>query len=96
MRTRVVRPKLKGRPFGRWLVLSMQTEEDPPHRTLARCKCVCGTVRLVRAAVLLAGDSKSCGCASRGPNGASAAVGRANKGQKRPRQATAITEVRSL
>ncbi|WP_054949205.1 hypothetical protein [Numidum massiliense] len=47
-----------GQKFGRWTVIA--AEQDDVAKV--RCKCECGTVRLVRAADLTAGKSGSCGC----------------------------------
>lgn len=82
--TRHVRPtlaELKARgPFGRWTPLSLQYEEHGSHRTLARCRCECGTVKVVRAASLLDGQSRSCGCLA---EERCAEMGRANAGRVR-------------
>lgn len=53
---------LKGKRFGKWLVI----ERDNSHKTggSARwiCRCDCGTIRSVSSDTLTRGDSKSCGC----------------------------------
>lgn len=47
-----------GDVFGRWSVISLDTEM----RWHALCRCQCGTVREVRKASLNNGQSSSCGC----------------------------------
>lgn len=53
---------LTGRRFGRWVV---QQKENSRKRSMWRCKCDCGTVKIVRASHLLRGNSQSCGCLQR-------------------------------
>jgi hypothetical protein len=50
-----------GSRFTRWTVLSESFMTGKSH-IVAKCKCDCGTVRLVRVARLISGKSKSCGC----------------------------------
>lgn len=52
---------LKGRRFGRWLVLE-ETDERKCGSVAWLCKCDCGTVRTVSSNALLMGKSVSCGC----------------------------------
>jgi hypothetical protein len=70
----------KGRVFGLWTVLSVQIEEDPPHRTMVRCRCECGRIALVRGSNL-GKDSSSCGRCTMQARGL--ALGKANVGRKR-------------
>lgn len=56
---------LKGRRFGRLLVVKMTESERGMMHWL--CRCDCGNLRDVRASNLKAGLTKSCGCIKRGP-----------------------------
>lgn len=56
------RPDLsKMPPFGRWTALRFEKLERNPYR-FWRCRCECGTEKLVMERYLLDGRSKSCGC----------------------------------
>lgn len=52
---------LKGQRFGRWTVLDY-AGTDKRKKSLWLCRCDCGTERVVSAACLRKGESKSCGC----------------------------------
>ena len=52
-----------GERFGRWTVLEVGFGDKKHHK--ARCRCDCGTVKLVDCLNLKNGVSKSCGCAKR-------------------------------
>jgi hypothetical protein len=56
---------LTGQRFGRWTVLTLHPKRTG-RRTLWRCVCDCGSERLVDAARLRSGGSKSCGFCARG------------------------------
>ena len=51
---------LTGERFGRWTVIGLAP--STPRNAKWFCKCECGTIKIVRAATLRNGDSKSCGC----------------------------------
>lgn len=53
---------LTGKQFGRWHVLERIPEKGPAQY---RCRCQCGTERVVAARNLKAGTSTSCGCWTR-------------------------------
>lgn len=55
---------ITGKRFGRWVVLSQvkRTTSGRFALTYWRCQCRCGTIKKVRAASLIRGKSKSCGC----------------------------------
>jgi len=54
---------LVGRVFGRLRVVARAGSTDStPARPLWRCRCSCGSEAIVRAAYLLAGRTRSCGC----------------------------------
>lgn len=53
---------LIGRSFGRWTVLSLGTR-GANNAIRYLCECRCGTFRLVASKSLVAGESRSCGCA---------------------------------
>ena len=54
---------LVGRTFGRLTVLAREgSTGQTPRRPLWRCRCLCGCELVVRAASLLAGRTRSCGC----------------------------------
>ena len=57
---------LVGRVFGSWTVLRSAPSSHARNKYYL-CRCVCGKQRSVRSALLLNGDSKSCGCLTR-PN----------------------------
>jgi hypothetical protein len=48
--------------FGRWTVMSVRPERDRNGRFRQRCKCLCGTERVVRVDSLRSGGTLSCGC----------------------------------
>ena len=52
---------LEGRTFGRLLVLSYE-RKDERSQSYWLCRCVCGTMKVVRGNRLLGGLTKSCGC----------------------------------
>lgn len=54
---------LTGRRFGRLTVERMAGTSANGRR--ARCKCDCGSVKIVAASALIHGRSKSCGCLRR-------------------------------
>ena len=55
-----------GKRIGRWTVIARAADRDTKSKrfslTYWSCKCDCGTIKEVRAASLLRGKSKSCGC----------------------------------
>jgi hypothetical protein len=53
---------LEGRTFGRWTVLGFGQSRGAGEHALWKCRCVCGTERLVDGSLLRAGKSRSCGC----------------------------------
>lgn len=55
---------LSGKHFGHWLVLR-RAESDARGRTQWRCRCDCGTERVVNGKHLRRGNSRSCGCNGR-------------------------------
>lgn len=56
-----MRKDVKGRRFGRWLVIEF-SHVDHRNRAMWECKCDCGKESVVAGSALLAGTSKSCGC----------------------------------
>lgn len=52
-----------GDTFGRWTVLAYAGKQGTHH--CWRCRCICGTLRSVRALRLLSSRSRSCGCLTR-------------------------------
>lgn len=54
------RQDLTGRDFHYWHVESYEGQSESRH-ALYRCKCKCGTVRIMKG-ILLTSGSKSCGC----------------------------------
>lgn len=48
--------------FGRWFVLKIVHNYNGGSATWAKCKCRCGTIRMVALAALRNSTSKSCGC----------------------------------
>lgn len=55
---------LTGQPYGRWLVLE-EAGHDKNGHDFWRCRCSCGTERVVLGSSLRNEKSKSCGCLSR-------------------------------
>lgn len=53
-----------GEQFGRYTVV--EVVRQPGQRTMVRCRCACGTERLVIPKHLKSGNSKSCGCGKTG------------------------------
>ena len=62
----MARPKapMLGRQFGRWTVI--EEAPPPPYTTSSglwyRCRCACGTERVLRGCSLRHGSTRSCGC----------------------------------
>lgn len=56
---------LTGRTFGR--LTALQFERAANGETAWKCRCTCGTVKVIRAEYLTSGDTKSCGCLLRDP-----------------------------
>lgn len=60
---------LKGKKFGRWLVLAdFYNNNVAKDRYYCHCVCDCGTERDVKASSLRNGTSKSCGCITKETN----------------------------
>lgn len=57
-----------GAAFGNWTVLEQLTHKG---HSVSRCKCKCGTERLIRNEVLRSGGTKSCRCLMRTRDGKS-------------------------
>lgn len=56
-------PKIVGKIFGKWTVLSRMRQPIPSGFTyLAVCQCECGTIKEIVVANLRNGRSRSCGC----------------------------------
>jgi hypothetical protein len=53
---------LVGQTSGRWTVISVQSERGRNGRLRWRCRCSCGSERVVRADSLRSGGTISCGC----------------------------------
>src|SRR5208283_1176118 len=53
---------LKGRRFGRWLVLEREPRHSDKGCAEWLCVCDCGAVKVVKSDHLRLEDSKSCGC----------------------------------
>jgi hypothetical protein len=53
---------LTGRRFGRWTVVATHRERAHNRHVLWRCRCDCGTERVVSGSCLRQGGSTSCGC----------------------------------
>lgn len=53
--------KLAGTQIGWWNVL-IETEPNKRSQAAYRCKCKCGSIKVVLETSLLRGQSKSCGC----------------------------------
>lgn len=51
---------LAGKTFGRWTVIELAP--STPRNAKWLCRCSCGNEKIVRAATLRNGESKSCGC----------------------------------
>jgi hypothetical protein len=51
-----------GRTFGRWTVISVHPQGDRNGRLQWRCRCSCGSERVVRVDSLRSGGTLSCGC----------------------------------
>ena len=51
-----------GRVFTRWTVIQFKGIGEKYKQSLFECKCSCGTVKIIPAASLVNGKSKSCGC----------------------------------
>lgn len=58
---RAQRVDLSGQVFGRWTVLSCD-RQDRSYSPRSKCRCSCGSERLVVSSRLLNGTSTSCGC----------------------------------
>jgi hypothetical protein len=59
---------ITGQSFGRWTVLAIHLERYRYRRSTTvcwRCRCDCGTERVVNGQNLRTGQSKSCGCLAR-------------------------------
>lgn len=52
---------LLGHQFGRWKVIE-RVENDKLRRSMWKCKCDCGNIKIVPSSALRRGQSKSCGC----------------------------------
>jgi len=52
---------LTGKTFGKWKVIP-ESKEGDDNDPFWKCRCSCGTERLVRQRSLICGESKSCGC----------------------------------
>jgi hypothetical protein len=53
---------LVGLTFGRWTVISVHPERHRNGRSRWRCRCSCGSERVVRVDSLRSGGTLSCGC----------------------------------
>lgn len=78
------RLELAGKKFGRWEVLEFAGLAKG-YRTLWRCRCACGTEKIIQGHSLVHGGTYSCGCTTR------EAVSQANTthGESRGRKRTA-------
>lgn len=57
---------LTGERFGRWVVLGVATRaKDAGGVTRWRCRCDCGTEKIIAIGAIKAGQSSSCGCVKR-------------------------------
>src|SRR5262245_42778540 len=56
---------LTGQRFGRWTVIRPAEPHGKNRAATYLCRCDCGTERIVLAALLKSGKSKSCGCLHR-------------------------------
>jgi hypothetical protein len=61
--------KLKGKRFGRLLVVGYAGSSGRNGHSLWRCLCSCGTQTTVPSNNLLAGNTRSCGCGQKGGRG---------------------------
>jgi len=52
---------LEGKKFGNWTILQ-RMENDKHCKAQWKCRCDCGTVRIVGGSVLATGKTKHCGC----------------------------------
>lgn len=58
---------LSGKSFGNWMVLERADDRFYPgggRAQMWKCRCVCGTIRIVAGNMLKSGISQSCGCLS--------------------------------
>ena len=53
-----------GNKYGRWTILKY-IRQNKNGQSMWRCKCDCGTIRIIIGASLKSGNSKSCGCYNR-------------------------------
>lgn len=53
---------LKGKRFGKWVVLYRKKEDIGSKSPKWTCLCDCGTIRDINGGALKRGDTKSCGC----------------------------------
>ena len=53
----------KGRQFGSWTVLECAGKKDYETSYFWKCRCICGTIKILSMNPLRRGRSKSCGCA---------------------------------
>ena len=59
------RKNLIGKKYGRWTVIDKAPDQITPkgyHNVMWKCRCECGTIKIVRGKSLVHGISKSCGC----------------------------------
>lgn len=56
---------LTGQKIGRWNVVGYAGPMSNWEGSAWVCRCLCGTVRIVRRSTLVSGKSKSCGCAGK-------------------------------
>ena len=58
------RINMVGKRFNRWTVLSFAFSKKSKHLTnpMWKCRCDCGTIKVISGATLRNGTSKSCGC----------------------------------
>lgn len=56
-----------GKRFNRWVVLSFAFSKKTKRLTIPmwKCRCDCGTIKVISGAMLRSGASKSCGCYKR-------------------------------
>jgi hypothetical protein len=58
-------PDIVGQSYGAWEVVAREADsidEDHRHTPMVRCRCVCGTERVLAWRSLKHGQSQSCGC----------------------------------
>lgn len=53
---------LVGKRFGRWLVVEKMLQKTSSNQFRFKCRCDCGTVRIIPRPNLVGGKSQSCGC----------------------------------